>query len=99
MSVLRTVSRQGTVSIDLKDYDVGRAFAGQRVALHVSATDRCWIVIQGSQRLKTLPLKGLFGAALPFETYVHLMEQQARAEQRLRSLQERRARHGRFSSP
>jgi transposase InsO family protein len=99
LSVLRTVSRQGMVSIDLKDYYVGRAFAGQRVALHLSATDRCWIVIQGSQRLKTLPLKGLFGKALPFEAYVHLMEQQARAEQRLRSLQERRARHGRFSSP
>jgi hypothetical protein len=72
--VLRTVSRNGMVSIDLKDYYIGRAFAGQRVALHLSAKDHCWIVIQGSQRLKTLPLKGLFGVALPFEAYVHLME-------------------------
>jgi transposase InsO family protein len=99
LSVLRTVSRQGVVSIDLKTYYVGQAFAGQRLALHLSAKDHCWIVVAGSQRLKTLPLKGLFGKALPFEAYVQLMEQQARAEQRLRTAQERRARHASFSSP
>jgi transposase InsO family protein len=99
LSVVRTVSRNGTVSIDLKDYYVSRALAGQRVALHLSAPTRCWIVIQGSQRLKSIPLKGLYGAALPLEAFVQLMCQQARAEQRLRTAQERRARHGRSSSP
>ena len=99
LSVLRTVSRQGTVSIDLKTYYVGQAFAGQRVALHLSAKEQAWIVIRGTERLKSLPLKGLYGAALPFEACVQLMMQQAQAEQRLCTAQERRARHASFSSP
>src|SRR6266852_5988052 len=99
LSVVRTVSHNGTVSIDLKDYYVGRALAGQRVALHLSAKARAWLVIQGTQLLKSLPLKGLYGAALPFEKCVLLMMQQARAEQRLRTAQERRVRHGSSSSP
>src|SRR5260370_37467719 len=99
LSVVRPVSRHGMVSIDLKDYYVGRALAGQRVALHLSAKARAWLVIQGTQLLKSLPLKGLYGAALPFEKFVPLMMQQARAEQRLRTAQERRFRHGSSSSP
>jgi len=98
LHVVRTVSRNGTVSIDLKTYYVGRALAGQRVALHLSAHTQCWIVIQGIQRLKSLPLKGLYGAALPFEHFVQFMMQQARAEQRLRTAQERRLRHASSSS-
>lgn len=99
LAVVRTVNRKGLVSIDLKEYSVGQALAGQRVALHLSATTRSWLVIAGSQVLKTIPLKGLYQAALPFEQFVQLMMQQARAEQRLRSSQERRIRHGQFSSP
>ena len=99
LHVVRTVSRHGTVSIDLKDYYVGQALAGQRVALHLSAKTRAWHVIQGTKLLKTLPLKGLYGAALSFEQFVALMMQQARAEQRLRTAHERRIRHGRSSSP
>jgi transposase InsO family protein len=99
LSVVRTVNRKGMVSIDLKDYYVGLALAGQRVALHLSAKTCSWLVIQGTTLLKSLPLKGLYGAALPFEQFVQLMSQQARAEQRLRTAQERRVRHGSFSSP
>lgn len=99
LSVVRTVSRKGTVSIDLKDYYVGQALAGQRVALHLSAKKQAWLVIQDTQLLKSLPLKGLYGAALSFEQFVQLMMGQARAEQRLRTAQERRARRGSFSSP
>jgi hypothetical protein len=60
LSVVRTVNRQGMVSIDLKDYSVGRPFAGQRVALHLSAKTHAWLVIQGTTLLKALPLKGLY---------------------------------------
>src|SRR6266581_2130750 len=67
LAVVRTVDRHGTVSIDLKDYYVGQALAGQRVALHLSAKTRSWLVIQGMTLLKTIPLKGLYEAALPFE--------------------------------
>jgi len=98
LHVVRTVNRKGLVSIDLKDYYVGQALAGQRVALHLSAKAGAWRVIQGTKVLKSLPLKGLYGAALPFEKFVQLMMQQARAEQRLRTAQERRVRHGSFSS-
>lgn len=99
LHVVRTVRRNGTVSIDLTDYYVGQALVGQRVALHLSAKTRSWLVIQGTKLLKTIPLKGLYGAALSFEQFVQFMMQQARAEQRLRTMQERRARHGSFSSP
>ena len=99
LHVVRTVRRNGTVRIDLKDYYVGQALAGQRVALHLSAKAGAWLVIQGTKLLKSLPLKGLYAAALPFEPFVQLMMQQARAEQRLRTAQERRVRHGSSSSP
>lgn len=98
LTVVRTVNRKGMVSIDLKDSSVGHALAGQRVALHLSAKTRSWLVIQGTTLLKTIPLKGLYEAALPFEQFVQLMMQQARSEQRLRTSQERRARHGSSSS-
>jgi hypothetical protein len=99
LHVVRTVNRRGQVRIDLKDYYVGQALAGQQVALHLSAKAGAWLVLQGTTLLKSLPLKGLYGAALPFEKFVQFMMQQARAEQRLRTLQERRVRHGSFSSP
>ncbi len=99
LHLVRTVRRNGCVSVDLKNYYVGQALAGQRVALHLSAKTRSWLVISGTKLLKSLPLKGLSAAALPFEQFVQLMMQQARAEQRLRTSQERRARHGSFSSP
>lgn len=99
LHVVRTVNRQGQVRIDLKDYYVGQALAGQRVALHLSAKAGAWLVIQGTTLFKSLPLKGLYGAALPFEQFVQFMMQQARAEQRLRTAQERRVRHGSSSSP
>lgn len=98
LHVVRTVRRDGMVSVDLKDYYVARALAGQRVALHLSAEARCWIVIHANQQVKTLPIKGLYGAALPFDAFVQFMMQQARAEHRLRTAQERRTRHASFSS-
>ena len=69
------------------------------MALHLHAKERCWIVIHAHQPVKTLPIKGLYGAALSFDAFVQLMMQQARAEHRLRTTQERRARHLGFSSP
>jgi transposase InsO family protein len=99
LHLVRTVRRNGTVSIDRRDYYVGYALAGQQVALHLSAQTRSWLVINGTQRLKSLPLKGLSAVALPFEQFVQLMMQQARAEQRLRTSQQRRARHASSSSP
>jgi hypothetical protein len=80
-------------------YYVSRALAGQHVSLHLSAPKRAWLVVQEQQVLKTLPLKGLLGQAVRFEAFVQLMIGQARAERRLRTAQERRARLGGSDSP
>jgi hypothetical protein len=80
-------------------YYVSRALAGQHVALHLSAAKRAWLVVHEHQVLKTLPLKGLLGQAVRFEAFVQLMIGQARAERRLRTAQERRARLGGSDSP
>ena len=94
LHLVRLVRRDGTVRVDLKSYYVGRGLAGQHVALHLSAAKAALLVVQGHQLIKTLPLKGLGGQALRFEAFVRLMMGQARAEHRLRTAQERRARLG-----
>ena len=91
--------REGSVRVDLQSYYVGRALAGQHVALHLSAADRALLVVHAQQVLKTLPLKGLTGHALRFEAFVHLMMGQARSERRLRNTQERRVRLRGSDSP
>ncbi len=99
LHLVRKVRRDGTVRVDLKSYYVGRTLAGQHVALHLSAANRAWLVVQEHQVLKTLPLKGLSGQVLRFEAFVQLMIGQARAERRLRTAQERRVRLGGADSP
>jgi transposase InsO family protein len=99
LHLVRLVRRDGTVRVDLKSYYVGRALAGQHVALHLSAAKAALLVVHNHQPIKTLPLKGLCGQALRFEAFVQLMGHQARAEHRLRSAQERRARLGGYVSP
>jgi hypothetical protein len=93
------VDRPGSVRVDLKSYYVGRALAGQQVALHLSAAKRALLVVYEHQVLKTLPLKGLTGQAIRFEAFVQLMMGQARSERRLRNAQERRIRLGASDSP
>jgi len=99
LHLVRKVRRDGTVRVDLKSYYVSRALAGQHVALHLSAAKRAWLVVHEQQVIKTLPLKGLLGQALRFEAFVQRMRGQARAERRLRTAQERRARLGGSDSP
>lgn len=98
LHLVRLVRRDGTVRVDLKSYYVGRALAGQHVALHLSAAKAALLVVHDHQPIKTLPLKGLGGQALRFEAFVQLMGHQARAEHRLRTAQERRARLGGYAS-
>jgi hypothetical protein len=94
LHLVRLVRRDGSVRVDLKSYYVGRALAGQHVALHLSAAKAALLVVHEHQLIKTLPLKGLSGQALRFEAFVQLMGHQASAEHRLRTAQERRARLG-----
>ena len=79
----RTVQADGRVTIDRRDYYVGQALAGQRVACVVQAASQHFDIWHGDSRVKQLPIKGLHeGPALPFEEYVTLMKQQARSEYR-----------------
>jgi hypothetical protein len=99
LALVRLVRRDGSVQVDLKRYYLGRALAGQSLALHLSAAKRAFLVIHQNRVLKTVPLRGLIGQAMRYDAFVQLMVGQARAESRLRSAQQRRARLGGFDSP
>jgi len=88
----RTVQAEGGVSIDHREYYVGRQVAGQRVTCVVQATGQQFDIWHGASRIKQLPIKGRSGTSLPFEVYVTLMKQEARSEYR-RSLQTRARYH------
>jgi len=78
----RTVQADGGVSIDHREYYVGRPMAGQRVTCVVQAARQQFDVWHAASPIKQLPIKGLHGTALPFEEYVTLMKQEARSEYR-----------------
>jgi transposase InsO family protein len=81
---VRQVQTNGTVEIEHVRYYVGGRLAGQRVALAVVAAERTLNVYHGGTLLKQLPLRGVRGEILPFDRYVALMEQEARANARRR---------------
>jgi hypothetical protein len=95
----RKVDGHGMVSIDLKRYYVSSQLVGQHVVLHLDAKARCMQVLSEQQLVKSLPLKGLVGHALSYEQFLTHMLHQARAQARLRSLQERKYRTAAFAAP
>ncbi|HKV59768.1 MAG TPA: integrase core domain-containing protein [Ktedonobacteraceae bacterium] len=88
----RKVDAHGMVQLDLRRYYLDVHRAGQRVTLQVQAATRSLLIWQEETLLKTVPLRGLVGQRLSFERFVEQMTQQARAQHRLRSAQERRRR-------
>jgi hypothetical protein len=76
----RTVRSDGTVTVDDMRYYVKQELAGQVINLIVDAPDKVFDLFHGANRLKRLPLKGLYGSVLPFEEYVTLMRQEARSD-------------------
>ena len=67
--------------------------AGQHVTLQVQAATRSLrVYTPEGTLLKTLPLRGLLDQTLSFERFIEAMQHQARAQHRLRSLQERQRR-------
>jgi Integrase core domain len=79
---VRKVSPVGMAVVETQRYYVGRRLAGQRVALSVDARARALVVRHGGAVVKRLPLRGLREAPLPFERFVDLMGQEARAQAR-----------------
>jgi hypothetical protein len=95
----RKVDRNGTVSIDLKRYYVSSKLVGQRVVLSLDADEHCMHVLREQQSIKDLPLRGLVGRSLSYEQFLAHMLHQAKAQARLRSLQERKYRTAAQASP
>jgi hypothetical protein len=79
---VRKVSPVGMAVVETQRYSVGRRLAGQRVALSVDAPARALVVRHGEAVVKRLPLRGLRDAPVPFERFVDLMGQEARAQAR-----------------
>jgi hypothetical protein len=90
--VERKIDAHGVVHLDLRAYYVDVRRAGQRVTLEIQATSRCMLIWHEGTLLKTVPLRGLAGVQLSFARFVEYMVQQARAQHRLRTLQDRRKR-------
>lgn len=88
----RKVDRYGMVSVDLKRYYISTKLTGKRVALQLDASGQCMHVLLEGQPFKDVALRGLVGEILSFERFLSHMLRQARAQARLRSLQERRYR-------
>ena len=99
LHVERKVDQHGMVSIDLKRYSVSAKLVGHHVVLQLDAKARCMQVLYEQQVIKTLPLKGMVGHVLSFERFLTHMLHQARAQTRLRSLQERKYRTAAFATP
>jgi len=95
----RKVDRNGKVSIDLKRYYVSSKYVGRHVVLELDAEQGCMHVLLEQQPLKDLPLRGLVGKLLSYEQFLTHMLHQARAQARLRSLQERTYRTAAKASP
>lgn len=95
----RKVDRNGSISIDLKRYYVSSKLVGRRVVLELDADQGCMHVLLEQQPFKDLPLRGLVGKQLAYEQFLTHMCHQARAQARLRSLQERKYRTAAKASP
>ena len=95
----RKVDRNGKVSVDLKRYYVSSKLVGRHVVLELDADEDCMHVLLEQQPLKDLALRGLVGKPLSYEQFLTHMLHQARAQARLRSLQERKYRTVAKASP
>lgn len=78
----RTIQSGGGITSNHEDYYVSRALAGQRIMCVVNAAEKQFDLWQPGGRMKSVPIKGLYGRRVPFEEYVALMKQEARSEYR-----------------
>ena len=78
----RRVDSAGRVQIDKQRYYVRRDLVGRYVVCKLDAPRQVFDVLLKGQHVKTMAIKDLFGEPLSFEDYLHLMMQDAEAEQR-----------------
>jgi hypothetical protein len=89
--LVRLVNRHGSVTVNLAHYYLSRSLAGQRVTLRIDGAKGELHVQHPQLRRSSFPLKGLQRQALPYQSYLELMLQEASRERRLLALQRRRA--------
>lgn len=82
----RRVSSSGAIQVDRYSYSVGEAWAKQQVLVHVDAARAVFQITCNGQKVKTLPMKGLLDATLPFGRFVDYMRDEARIVTRHRTL-------------
>jgi integrase-like protein len=79
---VRKVQSDASVTINHEQYYVPRELAGQQVTCFINAPEKQFEIWQAGSRVKSVPIKGLYGKTMPFDEYVGLMKQEARSEYR-----------------
>lgn len=79
----RRVNASGTVQVDKHTYYIGRAHHGRRVVLQVDALNKEFVIELNNQRIKTVPIKGLYHGQLSFDDYLEFICEQAISNWRL----------------
>jgi hypothetical protein len=74
----RKVRSTGTVTVDGVSYYVDQAWAGKYVSLRLDAHQRVFVVEYREQMVKTVPIKGLVGEHLCWESYLEQITAEAR---------------------
>lgn len=95
----RKVDAHGMISLDLKRYSVSSRLVAHRVVVHLDAATRSLRLFHEQRFLKSIPLRGLVGRVLSFEQFLAHLLHQARAQARLRSLQQRKYRTSALTGP
>jgi transposase InsO family protein len=95
---MRRVDAAGRITLDLKHYYVGKAWRGQVITVHLNAEEAQLVLLAEGQIIKVLPVVSWSTTPLSLATYVQQIQEQARSEHRLRSLQERQQRVRALSS-
>jgi len=79
-SYRRHVDSSGTIQLWKYSYYIGLAFANQTVLVRLDAPQRQIHIEVNKSRIKTIPLKGLYGRLVDFQDFLGLMSDEARSE-------------------
>ncbi len=73
----RRVNANGSLQLGKQTYYISRSLSKQTVQLQLDAAEKQVYVWQQGQRLKSIPLKGLYHGSLPFDKYLELLKAEA----------------------
>ncbi len=73
----RRVNANGSLQLGKQAYYISRSLRKQTVQLQLDAAEKQVHVWQHGQRLKSIPLKGLYHGPLSFDKYLELIKAEA----------------------